>query len=73
MSCPFTVGAIELLTKNKIKYKFYDLTKEVNAKKLSSLKESNIVSNTWSTIPVVIQNNKFIGGMTDLKSKLESE
>ena len=73
MSCPFTSGAVELLNKNKIKHTFYDLTKEVNKTNLDSLKEKNIVSNTWNTIPVIIQYNKFIGGMTDLESKLNSE
>ena len=73
MSCPFTSGAVELLNKNKIKHTFYDTTKEVNQQKLSSLKEKNIVSKTWNTIPVILQNNNFVGGKTDLESKLNSE
>ena len=73
MSCPYTSGAVELLNKKNIKHTFYDLTKEDNAKKLSSLKKSNIVSNNWNTVPVIMINNGFVGGMTDLQTKLDSE
>ena len=73
MSCPYTSNAIKLLKTHKIKHIFYDITNEVNKKNLDSLKEKNIVSNTWNTIPVIIQNKIFVGGMTELNSKLSSK
>ena len=66
MSCPFTIKALNFL---KIKNKantFYDVENNENSLKLQELKKSGKVPKNYQTVPVILYNNKFIGGMTDL-------
>lgn len=72
MSCPYTREALTVLKDKKMPYKFYDLEKSSNKKLLNKLKDKGKVPQSWNTVPIIIKENKFIGGMDDLDSMLNS-
>ena len=71
-SCPYTREALTVLKDKKMPYKFYDLEKSHNKKLLNKLKNKGKVPQSWNTVPIIIKQNKFIGGMDDLDSMLNS-
>ena len=72
MSCPYTREAITVLKDKKIPYKFYNLEKAHNRELLDKLKNKGKVPDSWHTVPIIIKKNKFIGGMDELDSMLNS-
>ena len=72
LSCPYTREALTVLNDKKMPYKFYDLEKSHNKKLLNKLKNKGKVPQSWNTVPIIIKQNKFIGGMDDLDSMLNS-
>lgn len=66
--CPYCNGALDILNKlfrknNKIKYE------KIN---LSNNKDIQIIKNKYNhrTVPIILINNKLIGGLTELKKIL---
>jgi glutaredoxin len=72
MSCPYTREAITVLKDKKMTYKFYNLEKAHNRELLDKLKNKGKVPHSWHTVPIIIKKNKFIGGMDELDSMLNS-
>ena len=70
MSCSFTCDALSILKNKNKTNSFFDIENSDNSKKLEQLKLEGSVPKDYSTIPVILHANKFIGGMTDL-SKLD--
>lgn len=67
MTCPYTREALDLL-KNKNKSKtFYDIEQnQKHNKMLKQLKSIGKVPKEYNTVPVILNNDKFIGGKTEL-------
>lgn len=72
LSCPYTREALTLLKEKKMPYKFYNLEKSHNRVFLDKLKNKGMVPQSWNTVPIIIKKRKFIGGMDDLDSMLNS-
>ena len=68
MTCPYTREALETLKNKKKAFSFFDIEKDAkNKSKLDRLKATNKVPSTWQTVPVIIKQNRFLGGMDDLR------
>ena len=68
MTCPYTREALETLKNKKKPFSFFDIEKDdKNKSKLDQLKATNKVPSTWQTVPVIIKQNRFLGGMDDLR------
>lgn len=61
--CPFTKKAIKLCEDNKLKHEFHEVTDD----ELIQLKDK------WNhpTIPIIVKENKKIGGFTELNSRFQ--
>lgn len=69
-SCGYSVNALNLLKKSKLKFKGYDIDKICSLSELLNiLISSNIdFDKHHRTKPIVFYNGKFIGGYTELNS-----
>lgn len=65
-SCPFCVAAKNLLTSKSLKFTEIDLTSDIELRLEISTKYN------WRTVPMIIIDDKFIGGYDDLE-KLDLE
>tara|TARA_B110000008_G_C16725637_1_gene466591 strand:+ start:295 stop:531 length:237 start_codon:yes stop_codon:yes gene_type:complete len=63
ISCPFCVAAKNLLTSKNLEFTEIDLTSDLELRLEVSTKHN------WRTVPIVIIDDKLIGGFDDL-SKL---
>jgi len=64
--CPYCVNAKRLLDNKGISYDLIDMT--------DNLDELNRIKDQWGwkTVPIIIINDKLVGGYTDLKMLNES-
>lgn len=64
--CPYCVNAKRLLDNKGIIYDLIDLT--------DNLDELNRIKDQWGwkTVPIIVINNKLVGGYTDLKMLSDS-
>lgn len=60
--CPYCDRAIALLNDKGLKYEVIDLTH--NLDELDTWKQKT----GWKTVPIILINDKLIGGYTDLKA-----
>tara|TARA_B100001996_G_scaffold382610_1_gene374919 strand:- start:1271 stop:1507 length:237 start_codon:yes stop_codon:yes gene_type:complete len=65
-SCPFCVAAKNLLSSKNLKFTEIDLTSDIELRLEVSTKYN------WRTVPMIIIDDKFIGGFDDLE-KLDLE
>tara|TARA_Y100001970_G_scaffold293913_1_gene444531 strand:- start:4232 stop:4468 length:237 start_codon:yes stop_codon:yes gene_type:complete len=65
-SCPFCVAAKNLLSGKNLEFTEIDLTSDIELRLEVSTKYN------WRTVPMIIIDDKFIGGFDDLE-KLELE
>lgn len=67
MTCPYTREALEILKRKNKANTFYDIEQNQKYDKmLEKLKIYGTVPKDYSTVPVILNNNKFIGGKTEL-------
>lgn len=64
--CPYCDRAINLLNSKEVPFEIIDLTDDMD--QLMKIKNQW----GWKTVPVIIINDKLIGGYTDLKDLDES-
>ena len=65
-SCPFCIAAKNLLSSKNLKFTEIDLTSDIELRLEVSTKYN------WRTVPMIIIDDKFIGGFDDLE-KLDLE
>lgn len=75
--CPYCNSSLDLLKKNKLVYKAYDISKYGFAKLLNifrTFKNDQIINFNinHTTKPIIFFNGKFLGGYTELKTKLQN-
>ncbi len=64
--CPYCDRAINLLNDKKLQYEIIDLTGKPD--EIERIKNET----GWRTVPIILINDKLIGGYTDLKALDES-
>lgn len=62
--CPFCNKAKDLLDNNNKQYVYYDITD----KKTKIMNELADKTNNQRTVPIIFDNQKFIGGYTELSN-----
>ena len=72
-TCPYCIEAKELLTKNQINFN-KDKGKQYTITNMSDLPQSvqEVLPTGHSSVPIIIVNRKFIGGLDDLKRILKA-
>lgn len=74
VNCPFTISSKEICKKKNLKYKFYPIDKYRNIffDSLYKLNKQLIINMNHKTFPVIIYNQMFIGGSSDLKKIVDN-
>lgn len=64
--CPYCDSAKKLLNELKLEYKLIDLTDQ--PEEIDRIKQET----GWRTVPIILINDKLVGGFTDLKSLVDT-
>lgn len=62
----------ELCKSYGLKYNFFDINKIQYKVKVNNLRQKGIIPEKYNSIPIIIINNKFIGGFSQLEKILEN-